>query len=306
MKKAVYYMICAIVGCWLCACSCGGADDQSNGAVPPSGNTPSQNQPAGDEADSSPYSMPETVIAENSQCVFTVTSVDPDGLLGFTVKARCENRSDRTLMFSWDECSVNGWMVEPFWAQEVTAGKLSNTQIVFDRDELKRCGITTVDEIEFELHIYDSEDWEAEPVVSEDYAIYPTGQTPGSVKSPERAPKAGEQVIADRQQFSFIIESADPEGIMGYTLMCYLENKTDDELMFSWDDVAVNGVMIDPFWAAEVEPGKKAYARISFLEDDLSENAIEAVERIEFRLRVYDADDWDEPALVDEVFEYRP
>lgn len=299
MNKSFYYILCALLGLSLCACSCGGGQE----ATPPvsQGTTITGGASSGSTADS----ISDVVIADNSQCAFVVTAVDTSAD-GCTVSARCENRSDRTLMFSWDECSVNGWMIDPFWAEEVTPGNTASTRITFDRRDLDRCGITSVDEIEFELHIYDSDDWEADPVVSDDYTIYPTGLGPGRIDIPQRVPKDSEKTIVDDKRCTFIIESADPEGVMGYTLMCYLENKTDDELMFSWSDVAVNGIMLDPFWAAEVEDGKRAYAEISFLQSDFEDNNITSVEKIEFRLRVYDSDDWDKAAVVDEVFVFSP
>lgn len=298
--------LCAALCASLSACAC----NQTGGGAagpPQSGQSQSESgQGSAPSAGSADYDMAEKVIVDNARCAFTVTSVDPDGSLGFTVHARCENRSDRTLMFSWDECSVNGWMADPFWAQEVTAGNRANVEISFDREELERCGIVTVDEIEFQLHIYDSDDWESEPLVSDDYAIYPTGRSAAQIEVPARVAKEGEQTLVDDRQCTFIVESVDPNGIMGYTLLCYLENKTDDELMFSWGDVAVNGTMIDPFWAATVESGKRAYAEISFFESDFEDNDIQSVEQIEFRLRVYDPDDWDDDELVDKVFTYRP
>lgn len=284
-------------------CACSSDSSAQAGQQPPDNSQSSESN----TENGGQYDTSDRTIVENDRCAFVVTSYDPDGTFGFTVRARCENRSDRTLMFSWDECSVNGWMIDPFWAEEVTAGNTSNAEIIFDRDELEKCGITSVEELEFELHIYDSNDWEADPVVSEDYTIYPTGLGPGRIDIPERISKEGEEVIIDNGQCSFIIESVDPEGLMGYTLTCYLENKTDDELMFCWGDVAVNGMMIDPFWAASVDDRKRAYAEIIFLESDLEDNEIQTVEKIEFRLRVYDSSDWDSDDMIaDEVFVYTP
>ena len=305
MKKSIFTVpfasLCVFIALSLCGCSCaGGQQETPPPAQPQAGSSAGNSQSVGENA------ADDRVIVDNSECVFVVTGTD-DSSRGYTVEVRCENRGSRTLMFSLSECSVNGWMVDPFWAEEVSAGNRSNSKIVFDRDDLDRCGITSVDEIEFGLHIYDSDDWEADPVVSDDYTLYPTGLGPGRIDIPQRTAKEGEQVIIDNNRCSFIIESVDPDGIMGYTLTCYLENKTDDELMFSWDDVAVNGTMIDPFWAASVEDGKRAYAEISFFNSDFEENGIDSVEKIEFRLRVYDSDDWDaDDMIANEVFVYTP
>lgn len=300
MKKFLSLILCAAAVLSLAACGCAGAAVQSPQG---SGTAPTGGLSVG----SAVYTMDETVIAEGGGYSFAVTSVDPEGEYGFTVSARCENRSDRPLMFSWTECSVNGWMIDPFWAQEVTPGNTANARITFDRNELARCGITTVDEIEFELNIYDSDNWAADSLVSEDYAIYPTGKSPAQVTAPQRVPKDTETPYLDNDRCVFIVESVEPDGVMGYTLVCYLENRTDDSLMFTWDDVAVNATMVDPLWAEEVEAGKRAYSEISFFRSDFEANGIDTVDQIEFRLRVYDSDDYDPDDLIaDEVLVFVP
>lgn len=313
MRKATGGIIRAVLGCAVCAavisasgCTCAGTAAGDSAAQNGSQSVQTGNSTENSSGTQTDIGMPETVIVDEAQCAFAVTSVDPEGSFGYTVNVRCENRSDRTLMFSWDECAVNGWAVDPFWAEEVSAGNRANSRIVFSRDELERCGIQSVDEISFELRVYDSDDWTADDVAEAEFAIYPTGLNPSQVRIPARTPKEGEYSVVDSSRCAFIIESADPDGIMGYTLTCYLENRTDDDLMFSWDDVAVNGMMTDPFWAAEVEAQKRAYSQITFVDSEFEESGIESVEQIEFRLRIYDADDWDETPEVDGVFVYTP
>lgn len=115
-------------------------------------------------------------------------------------------------------------------------------------------------------------------------------------------PKFQEKVIVDNENCTFKITNIEPDNEWGYTLKVYIENKTDKNLMFSWDDVSVNGYMCDPFWAATVQGGKKSIEEISFSTSDFEELGIEDVENIEFKLSVYDDDDFDAPYLVDEMF----
>ena len=50
--------------------------------------------------------------------------------------------------------------------------------------------------------------------------------------------------------------------------------------------------MIDPFWARSVSPGCRLRSDISFSSSKLEENHIETVEEIEFKLKVYDSENW--------------
>ena len=78
----------------------------------------------------------------------------------------------------------------------------------------------------------------------------------------------------------------------GYGILVYIENKTNMELSFTWDDVLVNGIAIDPFWANSILPGSKSVDTISFFKSDLEENEIVNVNRIDFTLRIYNSNDW--------------
>ena len=93
---------------------------------------------------------------------------------------------------------------------------------------------------------------------------------------------------------------------MGYGVKVFLENKTDKELMFSVDQVSVNGYMCDPLWATTVAAGKKANEQITFFKSDLEENNITKVEEITFTLNVYDNNDWTAEHLVTETFTIKP
>lgn len=72
----------------------------------------------------------------------------------------------------------------------------------------------------------------------------------------------------------------------------YLVNKTDKVLMFSVNDVSVNGFMCDPFWASEVPVNAREYTSMSWFSSSFEENGITDVKEIELTFRVYDSNDW--------------
>lgn len=112
------------------------------------------------------------------------------------------------------------------------------------------------------------------------------------------APAFQEIVLADNDDVTVKIVAVEEDNLWGYTLKAFLENKTDKKLMFTMDNVSVNGFMCDPFWATVVDSGKKANDDISFSDSDFEKNGIEAVEEITFTLRIYDNDDW----MADDIF----
>ncbi len=252
------------------------------------------------------YIISDDVIVDNDNCTFKIIKAYDDGW-EFTLKVFCENKTaDKTLMFSVDKVSVNGYMIDPFWATEVLPGKKANSEISFYSTDFKEAGINAADEISFTLKVYDSDNWTEDYFVNEQYVVYPTGLSSEEIVCPERATTPVEQVVFDNDVITFVILKASDDDSLEYTLQCYLENKTDKTLMFSWDDVSVNGYMVDPFWAIEISPGKRCYSGIDFSKSDFDDNDITEVEEISYRMRVYDSNNWSAKDLVNEYLSFKP
>lgn len=99
-------------------------------------------------------------------------------------------------------------------------------------------------------------------------------------------------VLVDNDDVCVKITGTENDPVWGYTMNIYLENRTDQELLFTVDDVSINRYMCDPFWAESVGAGMKSNSSIYWFESSLAENSITDVEEIRFTLRVYDAADF--------------
>lgn len=245
-----------------------------------------------------------TTLVDNRDCLFRIEAIEEDGAGGYTLQAHLENRTDKNLMFSWNEVSVNGYMCDPFWATTVTAGMKAKEQIVFSEAELARSGIRDVTHMEFTLSVYDDEDWAAPRLVEEDFTLYPHGEA--LAREQDREPHPGDIVLFENEDCAMSVIGFEPDNPWGYTLRVYLENRTDDTLMFSVGDAAVNGYMCDPYWSVTVAGEKRAYSAISWLREDFAAAGIQKVESISLPVRVYDADELLDAYLVDETFLLTP
>lgn len=105
-----------------------------------------------------------------------------------------------------------------------------------------------------------------------------------------------EQVVVDNESCTIKITGVDPDDVFGYALNVYLENKTDEKLMFSVDYASTNGVENDPFFASEVEAGKKENTTINFY-GELDE-IVGYYSDIFLGFRVYDSEDWEADDVV--------
>lgn len=252
------------------------------------------------------YSADTWDLVNDENVTFTVTEFVNNEHLGLEMHVYCENKTDKNMMFSLDGVSVCGVMFDPFWAEEVSAGKKVNSIIYFDTFALAEMGVDSVDEISFRLSVIDNDNWMDEPFVDGQFSVYPTGLTAETVVYPEYQHKNGETIILDSDELLFIVEKVDDTDGDFYTLNCYIANRTGKDLLVSWDGVSVNGFMVDPFWAAAVGAGKQLYTEISFFTSDFETQGIETVSEIEFTLSAYDYDSFDGEYVVEETCVFRP
>ena len=297
MKRLIILGLCLALVLSLAACGTktpAAADPAPTAAAtqPPVENAPTAPAHMPTEAPAD-YTVTDSVLENSDLCAFTITGTEYNDHLGLQIQVRCENKSDRTLMFSWSNVSICGFMYEPFWAEELAPGTQLDTTVGIDTYALEQIGIDSVDEITFTLSIQDSEAFMDAPLVQKEYTIYPTGKSADTVKFPVYEPQEEDTVIADNETVTFIVRNVDDELADYYTLNCYIANNTGKNLMVAWEDVSVNGFPINPFWTTTIAAGKQAYSEIIFYRSELEAYDIEVVQDVAFTLEVSDTDTWE-------------
>jgi len=245
------------------------------------------------------FAFSETTLVDNENCTIKVTSIDPDSMWGYTLNFYFENKTVKNLMFSINSSSINGLMNDPFFASEVAAGKKVNKGVSWDISALEDAGMNVTD-ITFDFLVYDSNDFMADNLVEGEFSIFPYGESAVQKYSYEEGPN--DLVIFDNEYAAMIATDFDENGLFGYTMTVYLENKTDKDVMFGLDNCSVNGFMVDPFWSKELNSGKKAVSDIIWSESSFEENGINIVDEIEFSISVYDSNDFMADNLVEGTY----
>lgn len=294
-------ILSAMLALLLCA-GCAAAPE-SETATPPTGTSHSTNADTTKPTSQVP-TFQETVLVDNEAILFKIAAIDNDPIWGYTLKAQIENKTDKDLMFALNDTSVNGYMCDPLFAVTVTAGMKANKDISFSKDSFSQIGIVEVTDLEFTLHVYDSQDWNAESVLKQTFQLYPMGQE--ASKEYPRKSQETDIVLFDDANCTMIVTGFEPDSIWGYCVSVYLVNKTDRKLMFSVGDAAVNGYMCNPYFAQTVSPGKQRIASICWSTKELEELGIVEVESLTLPIRVYDADNWLDGELIDETFTITP
>ncbi len=101
----------------------------------------------------------DNIIVDNEYITVVVTGYEDDPIWGYTAKLFLLNKTDKNVMFSVDEASVNGYMADPFFAKSVSAGKCAFSSMSWSSTTLEENGITVIEEIEFNLRVYDEDNW---------------------------------------------------------------------------------------------------------------------------------------------------
>lgn len=125
-------------------------------------------------------------------------------------------------------------------------------------------------------------------------------------KGTDASPSAFQQVLVDQEDLYFAIRDVKDDSALGYSWQVYVENRTDKNLMFSFERVAVNGVMCDPYWAEVIAAGKKGNCEIVWLRDSLDRRQLTDVRKVEFTLNVYNDDVYTEAPLMHDTFMVYP
>lgn len=86
--------------------------------------------------------------------------VDDNSFWGMAVLLYIENSSGKKVGINCDNMSVNGFMVTPLFSSTIYDGKKAFDDITLLSSELEENGITSVEDIEVNFHIYDAETYE--------------------------------------------------------------------------------------------------------------------------------------------------
>jgi len=230
----------------------------------------------------------EQVIVDQGGIKVTLKSVDMNSDWGPTLSLLLENSTDKSVSVQALGSSVNGIMLSTWFSSDIAAGKKSNEQLSYMQQDLDTAGIKVIKDIELYFNVYDTETWDT---------VFDTGMiqiTTSADPSYVQKYDASGDTIFDQDGFKIIVRGMDmPGAYSGADVYFYIENNSDKNVNVSTQNVSIDGFMIDPYFSCEVFAGKKAYATMSFMEEDLTKNDIKTISAIDFDITVFDEITWE-------------
>lgn len=226
----------------------------------------------------------EQVLIDQNNIVITAKEYVSDSIWGDGVKVLLENNSDKDVMVSCNALIVNDYMITDLFASEIAAGKKANETLYLSSTQLKAAGIENVGKVEIYFHVYDSNtfdsifDTECVTIQTSEYANMDT--TPND-SGTELYNEGGIRIVG---------KTVDENSFWGTAILLYCENNSGKNVGITVDDMSINGFMMSPFFSTTLFDGKKAIDEITVFSSDLEENGIEAIEEVELKFHIYDAD----------------
>lgn len=293
MKKIFALILVLVLSLSFAACTTEPADGNT---------TTTSKQTTVNNTDSTEFE--KVLVVDNDICKIEIVGAEDDMIWGYTLKVAIENKSaDTDYTFTVDDAVINGVQCDAVFYSDVAAGKKANEELVFTDDDLERNEIGKYTDIELTFNVSEADNWTDGYAVTKTVHVYPYGKDEAMVF--DRGIIPTDMVLIDNEYVTIVMTDVDDENIWGYGINLYIVNKTDKEIMISADDASLNGIMIDPYYATTLLPGKCRFSTISWFDTDLDDNGITEVEEVEFKVRVYDNDDWFAADMVNEIVEFK-
>lgn len=275
-----------------------GSSSSSNDVKAPSSVTSGGQDAASKPADSAAapsnsssvpeISIEEAVLFDQGGIKITAKSINEKGTFGPEIKLLIENDSAKSITVQSRNTSVNGYMIETMMSADVAAGKKANDSLTLLRSDLETAGITTIADIEFSFHIFDSETWDT--IVDSDMVRIETSAAEGFTYSYD---DSGNQVYNDNGVEIVVKGLSESGSWLGPAVVVYIYNSGNSDVTVQARDVSINGFMVESIFSSDVVAGKHVIDTITFLSNDLQENEIETIESIELSFHIFDMATWD-------------
>ena len=224
-------------------------------------------------------------LCAGKDAALTLYSVNPDGEYGYELNLGAENlTTDRTIEITLLAAALNDCSFFPLWAVELEPGQSTVDTAIFGigedfTEEIEKVGLWVV--------AVDLETEEFVDAGGEVTEFYLSGDATTYEKK-DRAPKGGVTLI-DNSEISAIATGLETDSFGWFTaLNTYMENRTDEPLVYICESAKVNGKEVSALWVGMVLPHTSMETGLILDVDELTEASISEIQTVEFSIDAYD------------------
>ena len=288
MKKIISIVLAIVL--ILALTGCGGS---ASASTPATGSSSSETRPANasdvTSSKANETTISETVIFDERGIKVTAKELNMKGTFGPELKLLIENDSGLDLTFQCRGASVNGYMVETMMSVDVANGKKANDSLTFSNSDIKLCGIDTIANLCFSLHIFDSNTWDTFIDTAE--IELRTSNYEGYAFTYDDAG----QVAYEGNGVKIVVKGVSSDSSwFGPSVIVFIQNNADRMITVQARNVSVNGFMVEPIFSSDVAAGKVAIDDLTLMNSDIEANGIESIDEVELSFHVFYEDTWDD------------
>ncbi len=228
------------------------------------------------------FTIDEQVLWETDGVKVTAKGIEHSEIFGDSIKILVENNSDKNIRLDVEQVIVNDYMISGGAYVEVSAGNKANDEISLSTDDLKASGIETIGKIECYMELLDMDTYD-EINVSDCITIKTS-----DFDSMDTTNNMDGTVLLEQDGIKIVGKYVDEDTFWGMSVLFYIENNSDQIVVISADDVAVNGFMITEAFIQTVYPGKKSMSNMVLFDSSLEENGVTEINNIELTFDVRD------------------
>jgi len=287
MKKK--FRVLAVVLCMVLfatmAMGSGSSESEGEKEVVSSGSSEGTDSSKTDKKEEA-ITIEEQVLLDKDGISVTAKEYVVDSIWGDGIKLLVENNGDKTVTVSCNAVIVNNFMISDLFVAEVAPGKKSNETLNLSSSELKAAGIDKVGQIEIYFQVYDSESYEG--IFDSDCV---TIKTSAFASMDTKADDSGTELY-NANGIRIVGKTVDENSFWGSAILLYCENNSGKNVGISVEEMSINGFMMNPLFSTTVYNGKMSLDDITVFSTDLEENGITAIEEVELKFHIYDADSY--------------
>lgn len=229
----------------------------------------------------------QQVLLDRDGIVITAVEYVTDSIWGDGIKLLLENNTDKTVMVGCKALIVNNYMISDLFASEIAAGKKANEVMYLSNSQLKAAGIESVGQVEMYFHVSDSESYDT--IFDTDCITIQTS----AFTTMDTTPNDMGTELYNANGIRIVGKTVDEHSFWGTAILLYCENNSGQNANISVEEMSINGFMMNPLFYTEIYDGKMAIEDITVFSSDLEENGIEAIEEVELKFHIYNAENYD-------------
>ena len=223
----------------------------------------------------------ESMVYDTEQVKISVKSLNFDDSSNPEILFIVENNTDNELSLRALDMQINGFMMTGVFDSRIPAQSQKTVALKVDYDELVASGVETIQYIELNLAIDESQTW-SQSITTDRIHVNTSADPSGALAIIREG-----TLLLEREGIRLsLIRIESPNHYTGARLFILAENNTDIDVQLSMPELQVNGHEMVSSYSVKLLAGMKSIRELSFGESQQNVHDINRIDTLSFYLNV--------------------